>query len=165
MANIDELIEKARANGLPSREEPEGLSAEALAALRLPSGAAVPTDVRAWLAFSATEPALLRELAPPTWDVTTARAFVEAEVSEVAAELEGIDLGDGESFDEEEAIERMLDSVPDELRDVAWVRLADSASQAWFVALTGELPVLTYEKEEFWVAHPSFIAYLEWRLG
>lgn len=165
MRAIEALVAEARANGLPDGSEPTGLAADVLAALRLPGGAELPADLRAWLAFSATYPELFSDLDPPTWNVTTARAFVTEEVEEVAAELEGIDLGDGEEFDADDAIERTLESVPEHLVDVPWVRLEDSASQAWFVALTGELPVLAYEKEEFWIADASWGAYLARRLG
>lgn len=155
--DMDALLARLRTEGFASGHAPVPLSDPALAELHMPDGSEVPRFVRDWLAFSGQHPALLD--GDGRWRLTTARAFVEAEVADVAEELEGVpDI----AFDAEEAVESALATAPPALAEVPWVRLDDSATQAWFVATTGEWPVLTYRKEEFHVAFPRFVDYLAW---
>ncbi len=147
--DVEELIEIARQRGF--REHP--LPPHVLAVLRGPNDEVLPPCLKAWFAFSAVRPDFLKRIDPPEWNRTSAREFVEAEMNEVGPTLD-------DDFDVEEAVSAVLDGVPNGLLDVPWVRLDDSGTQAWFTAVVGEWPVLTYKREEWDIAFPRLIEYL-----
>jgi hypothetical protein len=146
--------------------EPRPLEPAVLATLAAPGGMALPPSLAAWLAYDASWLELFVDGQPPRWNLTSVRAFVETEVAEIAAEL-----GDYEGWNEADTIADILAKMKNPaLADAPAIQLPDSASQAHLLVFhapraDGEVPVLGYEKEEFWPKYPSFGAFLAHYFG